>query len=177
VTDAEDRPLAVEVVKGNTRRPRHGGALVEKLKLRFGLREVVLVGDRGMLTSARIEALRATGGVAWISAQRGPQIPPGGVQEPLLAEERARKREDLLQATEAKLAPIVAAVTAGRLRGAAAIGLRLGRVLGKHKVGKHFDLAITGTSLTRSSTASTWCAPRSPRTDWTVPRWYGPTSG
>ena len=178
VTDAEGRPIAVEVVEGNTGDPATVAALVEKLKVRFGLREVVLVGDRGMLTSARIEALRATGGVAWISALRGPQIralvESGSLQlgifdernlaeirdpaypgerlvvckNPLLAEERARKREDLLQATEAKLAPIVAAVTAGRLHGAAAIGLRLGKVLGRHKVGKHFDLVITDTSLT-----------------------------
>ncbi len=69
-------------------------------------------------------------------------------KNPLLAEERARKREDLLQATEAKLAPIVDAVTTGRLCGAAAIGLRLDRVVDKYKVGKHFELAITDTRLT-----------------------------
>ncbi len=130
------------------------------------------MGDRGMLTSARIEDLRAVGGIAWISSLRSPQIralvESGSLQlglfdernlaeiqdpafpgerlvvckNPLLAEERARKRNDLLAATEEKLAPIVAAVQEGRLRGTAAIALRVGRVLDKHKVGKHFALDI-----------------------------------
>jgi hypothetical protein len=172
LTDAEGRPVAIEVFAGNTGDPATVATQVDKLKRRFGLDQVVLVGDRGMLTSARIEDLRAVGGIAWISSLRSPQIralvESGSLQlglfdernlaeirdpafpgerlvvckNPLLAQERARKREDLIAATEEKLAPIVAAVEEGRLRGTAAIALRVGRVLDKHKVGKHFALDI-----------------------------------
>jgi transposase len=177
VTDAEGCPVAVEVVPGNTGDPATVASQVAKLKGRFGLRDVVLVGDRGMLTSARIEALKETGGIEWISALRSPQIRAlveGGTlqlslfdernlaeitdpaypgerlvvcKNPLLAAERTRKREELLAATEAKLASIAERVAGGQLRGAAAIGLRVGRVLNTHKVGKHFDLQITDTEL------------------------------
>jgi hypothetical protein len=172
LTDGEGRPVAIEVFAGNTADPATVATQVDKLKRRFGLDQVVLVGDRGMLTSARIEDLRAVGGIEWISSLRSPQIralvESGSLQlglfdernlaeisdpafpgerlvvckNPLLASERARKREDLLTATEEKLAPIVAAVEEGRLRGIAAIALRVGRVLDKHKVGKHFALDI-----------------------------------
>jgi hypothetical protein len=177
VTDAEGCPVAVEVVPGNTGDPATVASQVAKLKGRFGLREVVLVGDRGMLTSARIEALKETGGIAWISALRSPQIRAlveGGTlqlslfdernlaeitdpaypgerlvvcKNPLLAAERARKRDELLAATEAKLASIATRVAGGQLRGAGSIGLRVGRVLNTHKMGKHFDLQITDTEL------------------------------
>ncbi len=178
VTDAEGCPVAVEVVEGNTGDPATVASQVAKLKGRFGLRDVVLVGDRGMLTSARIEALKEVGGVEWVSALRSPQIRAlvdGGTlqlslfdernlaeitdpafpgerlvvcKNPLLAAERARKREELLAATEVKLTSIAARVTGGQLRGAGAIGLRVGRVLNTHKMGKHFDLQITDTELT-----------------------------
>ena len=177
ITDAEGRPIAVEVVPGNTGDPATVATQVEKLKDRFGLQDVVLVGDRGMLTQARIETLKERGGIGWISALRSPAIralvEAGAIQmslfderslveiahpdfpgerlvvcrNPRLAEERARKREDLLQATEAKLQPIVEAVEVGRLRGAAAIGLRVGRVIGTYKMGKHFAVEITDDSL------------------------------
>jgi Transposase DDE domain len=177
VTDRDGRPIAVEVVPGNTGDPATVAGTIETLKDRFGLANVVLVGDRGMLTSTRIEALR-TAGLDWISSLRGPAIRAlveGGTlqlglfdernlaeidsadypgerlvvcRNPILAAERARKREDLLAATEAKLAPIVERVAAGRLRGAARIGLALGRVIDRHKVAKHFRLDIADDRLT-----------------------------
>jgi len=171
ITDVEGRPVAVEVVPGDTADPATVPAAVTKLQDRFGLAEVVLVGDRGMLTSARIESLRAHG-LDWISSLRAPAIRalaeagtlqlglfderglaeisspeyPGErlvvCRNPLLAVERARKRAELLAATEAKLAPIVARVEAGRLRGADRIGLAVGRVIDRYKVAKHFALDI-----------------------------------
>jgi hypothetical protein len=171
VTDAEGRPVAVEVVPGDTADPATVPAVVEKLRDRFELADVVLVGDRGMLTSARIEGLRAEG-LGWISSLRGPAIralAQGGTlqlglfderglaeitdprypgerlvvcRNPLLAVERARKRSELLEATEAKLAPIVARVSAGRLGGRDRIGLATGRVIDRYKVAKHFALDI-----------------------------------
>jgi hypothetical protein len=177
ITDREGCPVAVEVFSGNTADPATLASQVEKLRKRFRLRDVVLVGDRGMLTSARIDALRQLGGMQWISALRAPQIrglvANGSLQlglfdernlaeisdpdfpderlvvckNPLVAAERARKREDLLAATETKLAPVIEAVAAGRLRGAAAIGLRVGRILGGYKMRKHFEVVITDSSL------------------------------
>ena len=177
ITDAEGRPVAVEVVPGNTGDPATVATQVEKLKARFGLHDIVLVGDRGMLTQARIDMLKERGGIGWVSALRSPAIRalvddgtlqlglfderslveishpdfPGErlvvCRNPRLAEERARKREALLQATEALLAPITDAVTAGRLRGAGAIGVRVGKVIGKHKMAKHFQVEIGEASL------------------------------
>ncbi len=171
VTDIEGRPVAVEVVPGDTADPATVPAIVEKLRDRFGLTEVVLVGDRGMLTAARIEALRAEG-LGWISSLRTPAIrklADGGTLQlglfderglaeihdpaypgerlvvcldPLLAEERGRTRGELLAATEAVLAPIVARVTTGRLRGRDRIGLAVGRVIDRYRVAKHFRLDI-----------------------------------
>lgn len=182
VTDAEGRPIAVEVVPGDTADPATVPAVVERLRDRFELADVVLVGDRGMLTSARIESLRAEG-LGWISSLRGPAIralAEGGTlqlglfderdlaeiasdeypgerlvvcRNPLLATERARKRAELLAATEAKLAPITARVAAGRLRGKDRIGLAVGRVIDRHKVAKHFALDIGEDHLTVSRKA------------------------
>ena len=176
ITDEGGRPIAVEVVAGDTADPVTVPAAVTKLRDRFGLAEVVLVGDRGMLTSARIEVLREQG-LGWISSLRAPAVralaEAGALQlglfderglaeisspeypgerlivcrNPLLAAERARKRLDLLAATEAKLAPIVARVEAGRLRGADRIGLAVGRVIDRYKVAKHFELDITDDHL------------------------------
>src|SRR5438105_6473671 len=142
---------------------------------RFGIAEVVLVGDRGMLTSARIEALKEVGGIGWISALRSVQIEalvnagdlqlnlfdkrnlveissprlPGErlvvCKNPALAEERARKREELLLATERELDKVVEAGRAGRLQSKDAIGLRVGKIVGRYKVGKHFQLEIGDT--------------------------------
>jgi len=177
LTDAGGRPVAVEVVPGDTADPATVPATVEKLKGRFGLTDVVLVGDRGMLTQARIEGLRAEG-LGWISSLRAPAIRaladagtlqlglfderglceitspayPGErlvvCRNPLLADERARKRTELLAATEAKLAAIVARVEAGRLRGADRIGIAVGKVIDRYKVSKHFTLDIGEDRLT-----------------------------
>jgi len=175
--NAEGWPVAVEVFEGNTADPKTVCSQVNKLKQQFGLSRVVLVGDRGMLTSARLE--EDLPGMSWISALRtteirqmvaGPgfqfslfderdfaevQSPefPGerliACRNPLLREERARKREELLQATERELEPIVAATqrTRNRLKGKDQIGLRVGKVLSRFKVGKHFILEITETSF------------------------------
>jgi Transposase DDE domain len=177
LTDAEGRPIGVEVFPGNTADPATVAGMIGKLRDRFGLGQVVLVGDRGMLTSARIEAVRDAG-LDWISSLRGPAVRalaeqgtlqlglfdernlaeitspdyPGErlvvCRNNLLAAERARKREDLLAATEAKLAPIIERVAAGRLHGAARIGLAVGRVIHRHKVAKHFVVEITEAVLT-----------------------------
>ena len=172
--DAEGRPVAVEVFDGNTADPATVGAQIDKLRHRFGFSRVVLVGDRGMLTEARIREDVRPAGLDWISALRGPAVrslvESGAVQlslfdetdlveirsdaypgerlmvcrHPLLAEERARKREELLRATEALLDPIAAAARREkrRLKGADKIGLRAGKVVGEYKMAKHFDLDI-----------------------------------
>jgi len=140
---------------------------------------MVMVGDRGMITTARIEALKELdGSYAWITALRAPAIRklaagdgplqlslfdeqdlaeitsgdfPGerliACRNPALAEERARKREALLAATEKALAPLAARVAAGRLAGAAEIGKKTGEVIGKYKMARHFDVTITDGSL------------------------------
>ena len=178
LTDPAGRPIAVRVFPGNTADPAAFVEAVQIVRERFGLGELVLVGDRGMITSARIAALRELGGTGWLTALRAPQIAalaadqgplqlslfdqqdlaeithpdyPGerliACRNPLLAAERARKRAELLTATEALLAPITAAVADGRLVGADRIGLRVGKVVHKYKMAKHFDLAITDTSV------------------------------
>jgi hypothetical protein len=172
LTDAEGCPVAVEAFSGNTADPATLETQLAKVRDSFGLTEVVLVGDRGLLTSARIARLRGIGGIGWVSALRSPAI-KGLVEEgslqlslfderdlveiaspdfpgerlvvcrnPVLAAERARKREELLAATETDLARIAASVARGRLRDAAAIGVRVGRVKDRHRMAKHFDLVI-----------------------------------
>ena len=167
-------PIAIEVFEGSTADPTTLTSQVAKLKERFGLDHVVLVGDRGMITQARITEDLSNAGVDWITALRAPAIKAlrdaGALQMSLfderdmasvtspdfpgerlivcrnraLATERARKREDLLAATERELARIAAAVARKRepLRGTAAIGLKVGAVLDKHKMAKHFTLDI-----------------------------------
>ncbi|MGH8975894.1 MAG: IS1634 family transposase [Acidimicrobiia bacterium] len=173
VTDPEGRPVAVEVFPGNTGDPTAFRAAVGAVRERFGLGDVVLVGDRGMITSARIEALKALGGLGWVTALRAPAIAtlaadggplqlslfdetnlaeithpdyPGerlvACRNPALATERARKRVELLAATEVELAKVATAVEAGRLSEPAKIGLRAGRVVNRYKVAKHFELDI-----------------------------------
>lgn len=175
LTSAAGCPVAVEVFDGNTSDPKTVATQVDKLRLRFGLQKVVLVGDRGMITSARIrEDLPAAHGIEWISALRATQIQklardgqlqmslfdttdmveiahPGFPGErlmacfnPLLAEERARKRPELLAATEKQLEKIAAATKRSRrpLRGKQNIGLRAGKTLHRYKMGKHFELRI-----------------------------------
>ncbi len=158
--------------EGNVADPMTVATQVEKIRDRFGIAEVVLVGDRGRLTSARIEALKETD-LRWISALRSDQIMglvnsgdlqlglfdkrnlaeitapkfPGErlvvCKNPALAQERARKRGELLVATERELDKAVASVSAGRLKGKDAIGVRVGQIIGRFKVGKHFLLDIT----------------------------------
>ena len=172
LTDARGCPVAVEAFVGNTADPATVEAQVEKLRSRFGLTELVLVGDRGMLTSARIERLRETGGIGWVSCLRAPAIralvEAGDLQlglfderdlaeitspefpgerlvvcrNPALRAERARKREALLAATEGALSRVAGMVGRGRLRSAAAIGLRAGKVVNAKKMAKHFELDI-----------------------------------
>jgi len=172
VTDARGCPVAVEAFAGNTADPATLETQVEKLRTRFGLSDIVLVGDRGMLTSARIERLRELGEIGWVSCLRAPAIrslvEAGDLQlglfdernlaeisspdfpgerlvicrNPALAQERTRKREALLRATEAALATVARLVERGRLRTAAAIGLRAGRVVDAKKMAKHFELTI-----------------------------------
>jgi hypothetical protein len=168
-------PVAIEVFAGNTGDPTTLGPQIDKLKQRFGLTHVVLVGDRGMITEARISADIKAAGLDWITALRGPAIKEllnsGLIQLTLfdtrdmaaitspdfpgerlvvcrnadLAAERARKREELLVATETDLAAIKARVERKRkpLRGTAAIALEVGAVFNTHKMRKHFDLTIT----------------------------------
>ena len=177
--DREGCPVAVEVFDGNTADPMTVGAQIDKLRRRFGLSRVVLVGDRGMLTEARIREEVKPARLDWISALRSSAIrdlvESGTVQmslfdevdlieirteaypgerlmvwrNPLLATERARKREALLQATEALLEPIVGATQREkrRLAGKDKIGLRAGKVLGRYKMAKHFELEIGDTSF------------------------------
>ena len=175
LTNAAGCPVAVEVFEGNTSDPKTVAKQVDKLRLRFGLQKVILVGDRGMITSARIrEDLPASHGIEWISALRATQIQrlarDGQLQmsffdktdmveiahpdfpgerliacfNPLLAEERARKRPELLAATEKQLEKIAAATKRARrpLRGKQNIGVRAGRILNRYKMGKHFELRI-----------------------------------
>jgi Transposase DDE domain len=180
VCTAQGCPIAVEVFKGNTADPATVAAQVSKLKGRFGIEHLAWVGDRGMLTSARIEQVLKPQGMDWVSSLRAPQIAqlaqehgpfqpslfdernlleltsghfPGErlvvCRNPLLAEERARKRLELLATTEADLAKIVVATGRARhpLRGQDAIGLRVGRVIGHYHMAKHFELTITETAL------------------------------
>jgi hypothetical protein len=168
-------PVAVEVFEGNTGDPSTLAAQVAKLKQRFHLDHVVLVGDRGMITEARVETVLKPAGLDWITALRAPTIrtllEQGAFQlslfderdlaevtspdfpddrlvvcrNPWLAAERARKRLDLLAATEADLRKVVRAVARKTkpVRGADKIGLAAGAVLNRHKVAKHFILTIT----------------------------------
>src|SRR6266852_7132373 len=169
LTNADGCPIAVEVFDGNTGDPTTVAPQVEKLQKRFGLKRIVLVGDRGMITDARIrEDLSKVQGLDWITALRAPAIAAlveGGLlqlslfdnkdlaeitapeypgerlvvcKNPLLAEERTRKRRELLEATERQLATVARAVARDKrpLRGAAKIGLRVGRVIGRFKMAK-----------------------------------------
>src|SRR6201993_4898405 len=155
---ADGCPVAVEVFEGNTADPLTLSVQIDKLKQRFQLQRVVMVGDRGLLTSARIEPtlLAAEGGslqpslfddrdMAEITSPDYPGERLVVCKNPLLAEERARKREELLAATEQALARIQARVQRARrpLHGAAAIGQAVGAVLGQRHMAKHFQISIT----------------------------------
>ena len=174
-------PVAVEVFEGSTADPMTVASQVAKIRERFGLQQVVLVGDRGMLTAARIrEDLAGVEGLRWITTLRAPTIRklvnagtvtaslfdehdlaeitsdefPGErlivCRNPLLAAERQRKRDELLAATEKELEPIVAATRRNNqpLRGAADIGIRVGKVINRYKMAKHFVTDITDERFT-----------------------------
>jgi hypothetical protein len=173
-------PIAIEVFEGNTADPKTLAAQITKIKNRFGLSRVCLVGDRGMLTNARINDELRPAQLDWISALRAPQIKAlvneGALQlslfdeqdlveisspefpgerlvcchNPVLAEERARKRGELLAATEKELAPVAAATARDKrpLRGKDKIALRVGKVINHYNMAKHFTLEITDESFT-----------------------------
>jgi hypothetical protein len=173
LTDPEGRPVSIRVFSGNTADPTAFTEAVQTVRGKFGLDDLVMVGDRGMITAARIRALQEAGGLSWITCLRAPAIKklaaedgplqlslfdqqdlaeitspdyPGerliACRNPLLAAERARKRENLLAATEDDLAKIAARAAAGRIKGKDTIGVRAGRVINKHKVAKHLILDI-----------------------------------
>ena len=180
LTSADGTPIAIEVFKGNTGDPTTVASQVRKVKERFAISQVCLVGDRGMLTKARLREDVLPAELDYITALRAPEIKGlvegGAIQlslfdetdlfeivhpdypqerlvcckNPLLAEERSRKRESLLAATEAELAKIADAIARERrpLRGAERIGLRLGRVVNRYKMAKHFAIAIGDDSFT-----------------------------
>jgi DDE family transposase len=171
---ADGCPVAIEVFEGDTADPRTLATQIDKIKARFELKHVVLVGDRGMITQARLDAEIVSAGLDWITAMRAPAIralaESGALQmslfderdmaaitspdypgerlivcrNPDLARERTRKRLDLLAATERDLVEIAAAVCRARkpLRGEAKIALKVGAVINRHKMAKHFALDI-----------------------------------
>jgi len=175
--DKRGCPVAVEVFEGSLHDDKTLPAQLEKLRQRFGLDAVIVVADRGMVTRANLERLRETDGAGWITALKAPQVKKlvkdGDLQlslfdeqslaeiasddypderlvvcrNPLVAAERARKREDLLAATERALAEVVERVEQGTLRGSAEIGLAAGAVWNRWRVRKHFEVEITDTSL------------------------------
>jgi transposase len=175
--DRRGCPVAVEVFEGSLHDDKTLPSQIAKLRARFGLAQVVVVSDRGMVTKANLELLRATDGASWITALKAPQVKKlvkeGQLQlslfdehnlaeiasdeypderlvvcrNPLVAAERARKREDLLQATERALSEIQGRVERGTLSGEAEIGLATGAVWNRWRVKKHFHVEITDTSL------------------------------
>jgi len=180
LANAEGCPVAVEVFEGNTGDPKTVASQVDKLRKRFDLERVILVGDRGMLTNARIRKdLKPAEGMDWISALRAPQIQvlvnagalqlslfderdlaeishpdyPGerliACRNPLLAADRARKREELLAATEKDLARIQSQIRRRKkpLLGKDVIGVAVGKVIDHYKMGKHFDIVIEEAAL------------------------------
>ena len=178
VTNGDGCPVAVSVFEGNVSDTTTLVPQVQGLRARFGIRDVVIVGDRGMIAQTSIETLKTLEGMAWVTALKSPQIRtllaggalqlglfddrnlvelthpdyPGerlmACRNPDLGKLRAHKRQALLAATTAELEKIQRRVTAGRLRGRAEIGLRVGRVINKYKVAKHFRVTITEATFT-----------------------------
>jgi hypothetical protein len=184
LTDAAARPVAIRVFPGNTADPTSFIEAVKVVRTKFGLTRLTMVGDRGMITSARIAAIKGTG-LSWITCLRAPDIAalaaddgplqmslfdthdlaeiahpdyPGerliACRNPALADLRAHKREDLLTCTEALLDKIVARVDTGTLTGQDNIGVAIGKIIDKYKMGKHFtlDIGAAGFSYTRNQT-------------------------
>ena len=177
LTDARGVPVAISVFEGNTADADTFMPQLAQLRERFGIDEMVLVGDRGMIAQTHIDALRAEAGLQWITALKSGSLRvlasegalqlglfdernlfefthadyPGerlvACRNPELAKRRAHKRQALLEATVALLEPIRLRVAAGRLKGQDRIGLCVGKVLNRYKVGKHFDLVIGDASF------------------------------
>jgi hypothetical protein len=178
LTDPAGRPVAVRVFPGNTADPTAFTTIVQAVKDTFKLTDMVMVGDRGMITSARVQELRELGGLGWVTALRAPAIAalaadngllqmslfdqaslaeithphyPGerlvACRNPALAAERARRRLALLEATDTELSKITAAAGAARLAGAGKIGIRVGKVVGRYKMAKHYRMDITETTF------------------------------
>ena len=177
LTDARGCPVAVSVFAGNTADSLTFVPAVQRVRERFGLTQVVMVGDRGMVSQKAIDELRGQGGIDWITALKSVSIRslveqghlqlglfdqrdlaeitspdyPGerlvACRNDALAKLRAHKRESLLQATEALLALVKASVDAGRLTGQDKIGVQVGKIINRHKVAKHFELSIGEAAL------------------------------
>jgi hypothetical protein len=176
--DRPGRPIAVEVFTGELHDDKTLPAQIEKLKTRFGLKAVIVVADRGMVTKANLALMADSDGIGWITALKAPQIKklaangtlqlslfdqtnlaeitapedyPGErlivCRNPLVAAERARKREELLAATERDLSAIAGRVARATLTGEADIGLAVGPALKRHRMKKHFTITITDTSF------------------------------
>jgi hypothetical protein len=174
LTDPQGRPVAIRVFPGNTSGAKSFIAAVSMVAENFGLAELAMVGDRGMITNARIKELRTCAGLDWITALRAPAIAalasddgplqmslfdtqnfaeithpdyPGErlicCRNPTLADRRAHKRQQLLDATDLELAKISTLVTSGKMRGSDDIGLAVGKIVNKHKMAKYFTLDIT----------------------------------
>jgi hypothetical protein len=179
VCDRPGRPIAVEVFTGELHDDKTLPSQIAKLKARFGLKQVIVVCDRGIVTKANLELMADSDGVGWITALKAPQIKrlarigvlqlslfdqtnlaeitapedfPGErlvvCRNPLVAAERARKREALLQVTERDLQAIAERVRQKTLTGADQIGLAAGPALKRHRMNKHFEVNITDTSFT-----------------------------
>ncbi len=178
ICDRPGRPIAVEVFSGELHDDKTLPAQIEKLKTRFGLKTVIVVSDRGMVTKANLELMAESDGVGWITALKAPQIKQlvasGALQlslfdehnlaeisapedypaerlvvcrNPLVAAERARKRAELLAATERGLEQIAARVERGTLHGSDQIGLAVGPALKRYRMNKHFEIQISDTSF------------------------------
>ncbi len=174
LTDPQGRPVAIRVFPGNTSDTKSFIDTLSMVADNFGLTELTMVGDRGMITNARIKELRTRGGMDWITALRAPAIAalasddgplqmslfdtqnfaevthpdyPGErlicCRNPALADQRARKRHQLLTATDIELAKIVVRIQNEKLRGADKIGVAVGKIVNKYKMAKHFTLDIT----------------------------------
>jgi len=183
LTDARGCPVAVSVFEGNTGDPKALLPQVEKVRTTFGIDKLVMVGDRGMISQVQIDAMRDLDGMQWITALKNGAIrklADGGTlqldlfdarnliafthddfpderliacRNPDLARLRTAKRNDLIAATAAELGKVKAMVDSGRLKGKAKIGVRVGKVVDKYKVGKHFDIAIDDAAFSFSLNA------------------------
>jgi hypothetical protein len=180
LADSRGCPVAVSVFEGNTADPKTLLPQVEKVRDNFGIASLVMVGDRGMISNVQIEAMRKMEGVHWITALKSGAIAklanagqlqldlfdernligftskdyPGerlvACRNPELAKLRAAKRKDLIAATERELQKVAGMVASGKLAGRDKTGIRVGKVLNKYKVGKHFDLDIQDAGFTFS---------------------------